>query len=66
VPQPRRGLAAVAHPAASNSHSGLNVPAFMPHRNPSKQLKYRLPAAAGGGVGKRKKGGGAQTKLCWA
>lgn len=67
VQQPRRDAVGVARPAASNSHSsGLNVPASMPHRNPSKQLKYRLPAAAAGGVvKKRKKGGGAQTKLCW-
>lgn len=52
-------------PSSSNT-SGLSVPAFMPHHNPSKQLKYRMPAAAGGGV-KRKKGGegGLQTKLCW-
>jgi hypothetical protein len=51
-------------PAASNS-SGLSVPAFMPHHNPSKHLKYRPPVGAG--VAKRTKRGkgGLQSKLCW-
>jgi hypothetical protein len=58
----RRGF--TEGPAASNS-SGLSVPAFMAHHNPSKQLKYRLPVGAG--VAKRKKPGkgGLQSKLCW-
>jgi hypothetical protein len=53
---------------AGSATSSLFAPAFMPHRNPSKQLKYKLPGAVGqGGVVKRKKGGrgGGQTKLCW-
>jgi hypothetical protein len=52
-----------AVPTSSNT-SSLSVPAFLPHHNPSKQLKYRAPTAAAAGVVKRKKGG-LQTKLCW-
>jgi hypothetical protein len=61
-----RGSSGRQGPASSTS--SLFAPAFMPHRNPSKQLKYKLPGAVGqGGVVKRKKGGrgGGQTKLCW-
>lgn len=52
---------------SSNNTSSLSVPAFMPHRKPSKQLKYTLPLAGAAGVSKRKKkgNGGLQTKLCW-
>lgn len=65
LPAQRRHGGAAA-PSSSNG-SGLTAFAFMPHHNPSKQLKYKLPAAAGGVV-KRNKGakkGGFQTKLFW-
>lgn len=56
------GAAAQAGAGASSISSGggdsrLTIPAFMPHRNPSKQLLYRRTAAAGKGK--------QQAKLVW-
>ncbi|GBF89708.1 hypothetical protein Rsub_02878 [Raphidocelis subcapitata] len=50
--------------------SRLRVPAFMPHRNPTKRLGYELAPDAlgtvfGGGGGGRKGGGKRQTRLSW-
>lgn len=67
LPAQRRPGGAAAPSSSNGSGSGLTAAAFMPHHNPSKQLKYKLPAAAAGVVKRKKAGrkGGFQTKLFW-
>jgi hypothetical protein len=57
----------VAAAARTSSSSSLLVGAFMPHRKPTKQLRYQKPVG-GAGVGGRKAGRGKgkqQSKLHW-
>jgi hypothetical protein len=58
------GFTASAAASESCDEDGrrLSVPAFMAHRNPSKQLQYAKPAA---GKGKKGRTGMFQSKLCW-
>jgi hypothetical protein len=54
--------------ARTSCSSSLLVGAFMPHRNPTKQLKYQKPVVGLGGGGAHKQGRGKgkqQAKLFW-